>query len=162
MVPTPVAEELRSEVVSIIKSHKISDQNITQKERNAIRELQKEKDILILPADKGRATVVLKKSEYEEKMLGMLSDTNTYNVLSSDPTERYKRQLNQKLQKLKDDNKITAEQLQYLKPSSDYIPRIYGTPNIHKQGAPLCPIVDYTGSITYNMWQDRWLTFSTH
>ena len=149
MVPPPQAEALPSEVVSAIRAHKITESNITISERKALKELQKEIDILVLPADKGRATVVLNKSEYETKMPTMLSDHNTYSVLSSDPTERYKKQLNKKLEKLRKDEKITDSQLQYLKPSSDYIPRIYGTPKIHKQGAQLRPIVDYTGSITY-------------
>ena len=128
-----------------------SEANITRKEREAIRELQKDKDILVLPADKGRATVVMNRSEYEDKMSTMLSDANTYTILTSDPTEKYKKQLTKKLEKLKEENKITPEQLQYLKPTSDYTPRIYGTPKIHKQGNPLRPIVDYTGSITYNV-----------
>jgi len=36
---------------------------------------------MVLPADKGRATVVLDKAEYEEKVLHMLSDEKTYQKL---------------------------------------------------------------------------------
>jgi len=35
-------------------------------------------------------------------------------------------------------------------PTQENIPRMYCTPKIHKRGAPLRPIVDYTGSIGYN------------
>ena len=30
------------------------------------------------------------------------------------------------------------------------VPHLYGSPKIHKDGTPLCPIVDYTGSMAYN------------
>ena len=33
------------------------------------------------------------------------------------------------------------------------IPRLYGSPKIHKEGNPLRPIVDYTGSMTYNLYR---------
>ena len=29
------------------------------------------------------------------------------------------------------------------------VPKMYCTPKIHKEGNPVCPIVDYTGSIGY-------------
>ena len=39
--------------------------------------------VVFLPADKGRATVVLDKAEYEEKVLRMLSDANHTNNLKT-------------------------------------------------------------------------------
>ena len=39
------------------------------------------KDVIILPADKGRATVVLDRTEYDQKMEAMLADDKTYEVL---------------------------------------------------------------------------------
>ena len=74
-VPTNQAEGLRNEAVAIISNHKIRESNIMKNERKAIKELSKNKEILILPADKGRATVLLDRTTYEEKMLSMLSDT---------------------------------------------------------------------------------------
>ena len=49
---------------------------------------------LILPADKGRATVVLNKAEYDEKLLVMLSDARTYKKLDRDPALSMERKLN--------------------------------------------------------------------
>jgi len=37
-----------------------------------------------------------------------------------------------------------------LYPTTENTPRMYCTPKIHKEGTPLRPIVDYTGSIAYN------------
>ena len=36
-------------------------------------------------------------------------------------------------------------------PTTENIPRMYGSPKVHKDGTPLRPIVDFTGSIGYNV-----------
>ena len=64
---------------------------------------------------------------------------------------RYKKQLVKILTRLKDEKKITVAQYNYLYPTSEAAPRLYCTPKIHKEGTPLRPIVDYTGSISYNL-----------
>ena len=50
------------------KNSKPPKSNITSKERTALNSLNKDKDIVILKADKGRTTVVLNRSDYEQKM----------------------------------------------------------------------------------------------
>ena len=42
-----------------------------------MKELGKDKSILILPADKGKATVVIDVKTYEEKVTAMLDDKRT-------------------------------------------------------------------------------------
>ncbi|XP_019643892.1 PREDICTED: uncharacterized protein LOC109484960 [Branchiostoma belcheri] len=61
------AEQLRSEVAGILRTAKPPKPNITKQEREALKELKKEKDLLILPADKGKAAVVMDRTDYEEK-----------------------------------------------------------------------------------------------
>jgi len=51
---------------------------------------------------------------------------------------------------LKEENKITEGQYKMLYPTTENTPRMYCAPKIHKEGTPLRPIVDYTGSIAYN------------
>ena len=46
-----------------------------------------------MPADKGKATVIMDTAEYEEKVKEMLGDEKVYNVLKKDPTAAYKRKL---------------------------------------------------------------------
>ena len=55
------------------------------------------------------------------------------------------------IKKLKEEDKITDEQYKYLYPTAENVPRMYCTPKIHKPDNPLRPIVDYTGSIGYNV-----------
>ena len=52
-------------MAGILRSAKTTKSNITKEER--ISELKKENTIIVLPADKGKATVVIQKEEYEQK-----------------------------------------------------------------------------------------------
>ena len=58
------AVELRAKVVGIIKHAKPPVSNISRDEREALKNLKADKDIIVLPADKGRASVVLNKQDY--------------------------------------------------------------------------------------------------
>jgi len=81
----------------------------------------------------------------------MLADERTYEKLPSDPTPKYKRKLISILKGLKAKNKIEEDQYKHLYPTAENVPRMYCIPKIHKPGTPLRPIVDYTGSIGYNV-----------
>ena len=108
---------------------------------------------MILPADKGKATVIIDKEEYNSKLTSMLSDTNTYTKLKKDPTAAYKKKLVAILTRLEKEEKIKPGDKNFLYPTctAENVPRIYGSPKIHKDGTPLRPIVDYLGSIAYNV-----------
>ena len=148
-LPYNEATVLRSEIAQALRGSKPPKSNISKDERKAINDLKKNKEILILPADKGKATVLMDVDEYEQKVSNMLSDEKTYEVLKSDPTAKYKRKLVAMLKKLKKDNKITRSQYDLLYPTAENVPRIYGTPKIHKAGNKVRPIVDYTATISY-------------
>jgi len=118
-------------------------------------DLKKNQSILflILPADKGRATVVLDKDDYEKKVSDMLGDRKTYEELKKDPMPVYKRKLVSVLTRLKDEDKISNDMYFHLYPTSEKIPQLYCLPKIHKKDVPFRSIVDYTGSIGYNTSQ---------
>uniref|UniRef100_A0A3P9MD15 Uncharacterized protein n=1 Tax=Oryzias latipes TaxID=8090 RepID=A0A3P9MD15_ORYLA len=133
----------------ILKTAKLPPSNITKEEMAAIHSLKNNREITILPADKGRTTVIMDTEQYEKQMNEMLQDRNTYEVLKRDPTEAKKRKLKTILKQLQEEKKI--ETYNHLIPTASIIPRIYGTPKIHKPGAPLRPIIDSMGSVTYNL-----------
>ena len=68
----------------ILRSARLPKDNMRKDHRKALKELRSLKDEVILPADKGNATVVMR-SDYDEKMRGMLDNTTTYKKLK-DPT----------------------------------------------------------------------------
>ncbi|XP_072021516.1 uncharacterized protein [Amphiura filiformis] len=154
-LPYPEAVQLRSKVASTLRSSKPPKSNVSIHERKAINVLKTEDSIVILPADKGKATVVLDKQEYNEKAEILLSDKKTYEELPSDPTQKYKRKLVAILTRLTNEEKISKTKYKQLYPTAENVPRLYCTPKIHKPNAPLRPIVDYTSTIGYET--SRWL-----
>jgi hypothetical protein len=63
---------------------------MSQAERDALKALRKDKDIAALPADKGKATVVLLSEGYCRKIRNMLSDP-VYRKLTADQTNKIER-----------------------------------------------------------------------
>ena len=68
------AEQCRAEVVGLIKSCKIPKDNINKYERKALKDLRMNKEITILPADKGKAVVLMDADSYKEKCKLVLSE----------------------------------------------------------------------------------------
>jgi len=127
------AEDFRSEILGTLRSARCPQSNLTVQEQKAVSDLKRHPSVMILPADKGRATVVLDKAEYEEKVLRMLSDGKTYEQLKKDPTASYKRKLVAILTRLKDEGKLSDELYSRLYPTSEKIPQLFCLPKIHKK-----------------------------
>ena len=126
-------------MIKVLSNAQQSTQNVTKQEKSALKDLATEESIMILPADKGKCTVILDKEEYVNKINTMLSDTRTYKKLIRDLTQDTKKKLIKKLTKLKTDGKITQNQYDYLYPTTEVTPRFYGTPKIHKPSNQLHP-----------------------
>ena len=141
----------RRRVIGLLGKARPPPSNVSPSESRALSNLRKDTSILVLPADKGRATVVLNRQDYEQRMEDMLSDRSTYQVLRKDPTPCLQRQMNSSLLKLKTDGELSNVTYNRLRCSSGSIPRIYGLPKIHKQNTPLRPIVSSYSSPTYQL-----------
>ncbi len=73
------AAKARVGVINALSHAKLPPTNIHPQETKAVKELAKDDDIVILPADKGRATLVMDDRKYDSaKMLTMLGDQDTY------------------------------------------------------------------------------------
>ncbi len=140
-------EELRAKVTASLVNAKLPSSNLNKLEREAIKTLGSDKDIVILPADKGRCTVVLDKSEYHNKVCELLSDSKTYEPLKRDPTSGYRKKVIDHLQLLEKSESIDRVLYHKLYPGES-VPKFYGLPKIHKQNAPLRPIVSSVDSVT--------------
>ena len=68
---------MRTEISGTLRGVKLPKSNVANEERKSLGALKKEKPITILPTDKGKTTVVMDSSEYEQKLKDMLSDTKT-------------------------------------------------------------------------------------
>ena len=145
-LPVEMAEEARQETVRIIKSAPPPRDNLTKTERAALKTLKENKNLTILPADKGNATVVLNTSDYKLKISSLLEDP-AYRKLTKDPTDAIERKTTLLLKKAS----LTEEIRRRLSPAGSRPPRLYGLPKIHKDGVPLRPIVSNIGAPTYQL-----------
>ena len=152
-LPKEEADTVQAKVSLTLQNAKTPQSNLSYKECKSLKQFQKNENIIILPADKGRATVVLDKTDYYNKCYDHINN-GPYCILKKDPTETIKRQVRKKLQLLKEAGYIDEKQYFHLKPSDSPPPRFYGLLKIHKTGTPMRPIVSCTGTPLYNLSKD--------
>nr|CAH8870068.1 unnamed protein product [Trichobilharzia regenti] len=90
----------------------------------------------------------MNKTEYIDKMNGILSDHRKFQKITScvDPTEKVEKQLIESLKRLKQQSSIIDGLYESLKPTGTVTPRLYGLPKVHKIGLPLRPVLDMCNS----------------
>ena len=125
--------------------------NMLPQERHAIKSLQIDDGILVLPADKRRATVVMDVVEYDRKMNSLLTDSKTYKRPTTETTPSLERKMNEMLLQLKKSGSITSGLYDRLRPSAGSLPLLYELPKVHKPEVPLHPIVSFLLSPTYQL-----------
>ena len=113
-------------------------------------QLKKDKDRVILTADKGVALAVMDKEEYISKAQELLSQP-VYKGTPKDPTNKIKAQLITKLRRIKKDSNLDEGTYSAMYPTGCVPLEFYGLPKIHKTGNPLRPIVSNRGSVTYGV-----------
>ena len=142
-------DKARSKIAGVLTSAKPPPSNLPWSLQKALDDLKKREDIVILPADKGRCTVVMDVTEYHAKVDSLLADRKFYKVLDKDPTSSTERKMNAALLGLKKNGTIPEPLYRILRSLGGHIPLLYGLPKIHKPGIPLRPIVSFVSSPTY-------------
>ena len=150
---SPSVDIVKAKITQILSNWRPPTPNLTEEEFKALKQFQQDKTINILKSDKGNATVVMDKNDYEEKMLMLLADNKTYERIDSkvNPLKSIKKELNKLLWKFVKEEKITSPVYSMLKCIKGVKPKIYGLPKVHKVNLPLRPIVAFVGSPTYNL-----------
>ncbi|KAM9296686.1 uncharacterized protein PAF06_017613 [Gastrophryne carolinensis] len=123
-------------------------QNITKEEQKAISTLKENKDIIIKPADKGGAIVIMNTSDYKQEAYRQLSNTLHYAKLQEDPTDIYAKELLKLLKGLP--SRIRDSVLQLI-PEDPKVACFYMLPKVHKPGNPGRPIISGIGTLTENL-----------
>ncbi|CAN7944172.1 unnamed protein product, partial [Ixodes hexagonus] len=125
--------------------------NLKPDEQDSLESLQQREDIVIKPADKGGAIVIMDASMYKAEALRQLSDINFYKTLTQDPTEKFATSIQRILTRLHKDKKIDGHLLNFLAPTNCKPGRFYLLPKIHKPGNTGRPIVSSNGTVTENL-----------
>ena len=125
--------------------------NMSHEEKKALDELARCPDIIIKPADKGGAIVILNKTDYVNEAHRQLSVSTFYKALPSDPTDDYKLVIKNVISELVQDKVIDENTARSLIPLSPAAGILYLLPKIHKENNPGRPIVSGIGTVTENL-----------
>ena len=126
---------------------------------HAIRELKKNRDLVITRPDKGSGVVLLKRSDYLAKMRTILSNEKKFIELGTmeenDNTLQQERALQAFLLRAHKAGHLTREVYERIRPSGTNRPRMYGVPKVHKPEVPLRPILSMSNAPQHAM--AKWL-----
>ena len=126
------------------------------RQHRVLRNLRKNKDIVITKPDKGNGVVILDRKLYNSAIEEIISDTSKFEKLNEDPTLKREASLQRFLRKLKQKNFFNEIEYDKLYPSGSAPARIYGTPKMHKFSSSdsfpkLRLIVSSIGTFNYNI-----------
>ena len=94
------AEELRDEINRVLRSSHPPKPNLTKSQLQAIRELKRDRDCIVLTADKGVAMVIMDRQDYINKSKHLLNQP-TYRAICRDPTNTINNKLINILKRVK-------------------------------------------------------------
>ena len=144
-------EAFVNRVESAVRSHippKPKHDNLSKSDRSALYNLQKREDIVIKPADKGSAVVVMDRDHYVSEAERQLNDSTFYKPLDHDPTPEFAKQVSDTVSEMHDQGLISEKNMTYLIVDQPKAGRFYLLPKIHKAGNPGRPIVSANGHPT--------------
>nr|VZI04213.1 unnamed protein product [Spirometra erinaceieuropaei] len=112
---------IRHQASSLLMAHRPREM-LSKVERNALRELKADKDLVIVPADKGRATVVLDRTNYLKKAKGLLEDRQFYGPYATKPLKALTHKINATLLALENSGAITPTDRRMARPKDRFWP----------------------------------------
>lgn len=142
--------------------HNKRNNNLSHTELLALKELKRDKTIIIKRCDKGGGIAIMNTINYKSKILTMLNDPQVYTKLIEDDTVTIKTKIDDLFKQLNNNNKITNKQLNYLTNFIPTCPLFYGLPKVHKNNWPLRPIVSQINGPTCKLSEflDKHLTIA--
>ena len=129
--------------------------NLSPDEKNALKELCNNKDIIIKPADKGSAVVVMRRQDYLKEGYKQLSDPKFYRKLDNEPTADFHNEIRNFLEDMYQNGEIDLTVQRYLLEDTTRTSQLYLLPKIHKNVLPPPgrPIISANGCPTERISQ---------
>ncbi|BHF81686.1 hypothetical protein SprV_0802481900 [Sparganum proliferum] len=153
---------IRHQWSSLLMAHRARDV-LSKVERDALKELRADNDLVIVPADKGRSTVLLNRTDYIQKSKTLLYDRQSYVPCEPNAITTLTREINATLLAMENSGAISQINRRNARAQETVLARFYGLPKVHIEGAPLRPIASLNGIPTYGLakWLFRRLKFPT-
>ena len=146
------AQNLRKDILKVIKTAKPVKDNLNRKQRTALRELKNDENISIYPFDKVSGLVRIRKQDAIDKIREQIGNTN---IITDDPTKKFATDIRKLLSTLNKKGKFTKKEYECLYPSDPIPPRMYGTIKAHKpeKNYPMRIVVSTIGTPSYGISQ---------
>ncbi len=106
--------------------------NLSNEEKIALRELENNPNIVIKPADKGSAVVVMNIADYVQEAMKQLSDTKSYKKEDTNLTDQFNSEIKQELDRMLLAGEIGEKCHAYLYVKNPRTALFYLLPKIHK------------------------------
>ena len=152
IVPVPLKAYILTNETDLNKTFVKSphSQNISRAEKQALKSLSNNSDIIIKKADKGSSIVIQNKVDYIKEGERQLSDPKFYKEVPEDLTENSNVEITEYLDKLHDLGKLSKSLNKKLKTLKPRTANLYLLPKIHKgiRPPPGRPIVSANGCPT--------------
>ncbi|BHF70754.1 hypothetical protein SprV_0301380700 [Sparganum proliferum] len=112
---------IRHQVSSLLMAHRPREV-LSKVERDALREIKADKNLVIVPADKGRAAVVLDRTDHLQKAKGLLEDQQFYASCATKTVEALTGEINATLLALENSGAITPTDRRMARPKIRFWP----------------------------------------
>ncbi|BHF77862.1 hypothetical protein SprV_0602097200 [Sparganum proliferum] len=145
-IPEDARADIRSCASGLLRQRK-RHRNLTVDEEKGLRSLKTDDSIVVVPADKGGATVIMDKVDYVQKANTIFNDREAYAPLAEDPTKKQAAAIKKKVNEL--------ARLKLINTNDSKSMTLSDLPKVHKPDAPLRIIVPLIGSPTYSL--AKWL-----
>ncbi|BHF71506.1 hypothetical protein SprV_0401456400 [Sparganum proliferum] len=129
---------MRQQVSTLLLRRK-PQRAISETEDRELLRIRKMRDIVTLPADKGRSTVVMDKADYTTKLQSLLEDEGAYELSEIGEFKKHVNSVNRAIDKLRKAGALKRNEALAAKATDAAMARFYGLPKVHKPGVPLRP-----------------------
>ncbi|CAJ0955525.1 unnamed protein product [Ranitomeya imitator] len=123
--------------------------NLSLAEKLALEQLAADKTLMVKPADKGGAIVIMDRTDYLEEAYRQLNDPEVYKIISHNPLNSIAQKIRTLLEFHEQEGTIDSRLRTFLVKNDPITPIFYLLPKVHKQlfKPPGRPIVALTDSI---------------
>lgn len=135
----------RAKIINILTNYFNSptEDNYLQKTYNLTKKfLKNNPEIYLIKADKSESSVLINKTDFNNKLNDILNNENDYKILNKNPTSNLTNIINKKISNLIENNYLTEQIGKNLKTYDAINPKLFAKIKVHKQNFPLRHIID--------------------